>query len=161
MALSTKSCRTLGNKRAANLLRMLMKIHLKIIESDAERNDFSIELKHLSASSGAQNQGVKHRRDLIKKLLEDYASRCLAQACEDPVDAIRQRMNQLGLKQRDLASFLGGKNRASEIPARRRPLTLTMIRALNHHLNIPAELLIREIPLQPGTTVGASRQEPI
>ncbi|GMU69032.1 MAG: hypothetical protein AMXMBFR37_13640 [Steroidobacteraceae bacterium] len=53
-------------------------------------------------------------------------------------------MEQQGLRQKDLAVILGGKNRASEILARKRPLTLPMIRSLYDQLEIPAGLLIRE-----------------
>ena len=53
-------------------------------------------------------------------------------------------MEEKGLRQKDLAPALGGKNRVSEILARKRPLTLTMVRALSESLQIPADLLIRE-----------------
>jgi HTH-type transcriptional regulator / antitoxin HigA len=46
--------------------------------------------------------------------------------------------------QKDIAPLLGGKNGASEILARRRPLTLSMIRALHEVLDIPSQVLIRE-----------------
>lgn len=54
------------------------------------------------------------------------------------------RMEQQGLRQKDIADLLGGKNRASEVLARKRPLTLPMIRALYEKLNIRPALLIRE-----------------
>jgi HTH-type transcriptional regulator/antitoxin HigA len=53
-------------------------------------------------------------------------------------------MEEKGLKQKDLASIFGGKNRASEVLARKRPLTLSMIRALSESLQIPTDLLIHE-----------------
>jgi HTH-type transcriptional regulator/antitoxin HigA len=53
-------------------------------------------------------------------------------------------MDQKGLRQKDIAEMLGGKNRASEVLARKRPLTLPMIRSLYEQLDIPAGLLIRE-----------------
>jgi HTH-type transcriptional regulator/antitoxin HigA len=62
----------------------------------------------------------------------------------DPVDAILFRMEQQGLRQKDIAPLLGGKNRASEILSRKRLLTLPMIRALYEKLDIPPALLIRE-----------------
>ena len=62
----------------------------------------------------------------------------------DPIDAILFRMEERGLRQKDLARVLGGKNRASEVLARKRPLTLPMIRALHEKLDIPPALLIRE-----------------
>jgi len=43
-----------------------------------------------------------------------------------------------------LRPSVGGKNRASEILSRKRPLTLAMIRALHEKLGIPSELLIQQ-----------------
>jgi HTH-type transcriptional regulator/antitoxin HigA len=53
-------------------------------------------------------------------------------------------MEQQGLRQKDIAPLLGGKNRASEVLSRKRPLTLPMIRSLYEKLGIPPGLLIRE-----------------
>jgi HTH-type transcriptional regulator/antitoxin HigA len=53
-------------------------------------------------------------------------------------------MEEQGLRQADIAAIVGGKNRASEILSRKRPLTLSMVRALHEKLGIPSELLIRE-----------------
>jgi len=61
----------------------------------------------------------------------------------DPVEAIRFRMEQLGMDQSGLAEIIGQKSRASEILNRRRKLSLEMIRRLHHALGIPAEVLIR------------------
>jgi HTH-type transcriptional regulator/antitoxin HigA len=58
------------------------------------------------------------------------------------------------LRQKDIADYFGGKNRASEILARKRPLTLPMIRALYENLDIPPELLIRE----PGEDYSATEE---
>jgi HTH-type transcriptional regulator / antitoxin HigA len=62
----------------------------------------------------------------------------------DPIDAILFRMQEKGLRQKDIADLLGGRNRASEVLARKRPLTLPMIRALYETLDIPPALLVQE-----------------
>lgn len=59
-----------------------------------------------------------------------------------PVEAIRFRMEQGGLKPRDLIPFLGSRSRVSEVLSGTRPLSIDMIRALHAHLGIPAEVLI-------------------
>jgi HTH-type transcriptional regulator/antitoxin HigA len=82
--------------------------------------------------------------------VEDYELQRFKFKKPDPVDAIIFRMEQQGLKQKDIASLLGGKNRASEILARKRPLTLTMIRALHEKLAIPSEVLIGEVEAAAG-----------
>jgi HTH-type transcriptional regulator / antitoxin HigA len=61
----------------------------------------------------------------------------------DAVEAIKFRMEQQGLTPRDLQPMIGGLNRVYEVLARRRPLTMTMVRRLHAQLGIPAESLIR------------------
>jgi HTH-type transcriptional regulator/antitoxin HigA len=61
----------------------------------------------------------------------------------DPVDAIEFRMDQAGLTRKDLGKYLGSASKVSEIMNRRRPLTLTMMRALHEGLGIPAEVLFQ------------------
>lgn len=84
----------------------------------------------------------RDRLDVLLVLLADY------EACEvpapkvDPVDAILFRMDQLGLKPRDLEPYLGGRSRVSEVLGRKRPLSIAMIRALHEGLGVPAEALI-------------------
>jgi len=53
-------------------------------------------------------------------------------------------MEQLGMKQKDLAEIIGYKSRVSEILNRKRKLSLEMIRKLHASLNIPTEILIQE-----------------
>jgi HTH-type transcriptional regulator/antitoxin HigA len=60
----------------------------------------------------------------------------------DPIEAIKFRMEQMGLKQADLVSIIGTKSKVSEVLNRRRRLSLPMIRRLHAKLDIPAEVLI-------------------
>lgn len=60
----------------------------------------------------------------------------------DPVEAIRFRMEQMGLKKKDLAKYLGGRNRVTEILNHTRKLTVDMIRDLSKGLHIPPESLL-------------------
>lgn len=62
----------------------------------------------------------------------------------DPIEAILFCMDQRGLTRADLARYLGGRGRVSEVLNRRRPLTLPMIRRLHAGLGIPADVLVRE-----------------
>jgi HTH-type transcriptional regulator/antitoxin HigA len=60
----------------------------------------------------------------------------------DPVEAIKFRMEQQGLKNVDLAQIMGGKNRVSEVLTRKRSLSLKMIKNLHASLHIPYESLM-------------------
>ena len=61
----------------------------------------------------------------------------------DPIEAIKFRMESLGLKPKDLQPMIGGLNRVYEVLNHTRPLTLAMIRRLHEGLGIPAECLIK------------------
>lgn len=65
----------------------------------------------------------------------------------DPVEAIKFRMEQQGLKDEDLTSILGQRSRVSEILNKKRRLSLSMIRKLNKQLNIPFDSLLNEYAL--------------
>ncbi len=84
------------------------------------------------------------RLELLAMLVEMYERVRFAFARPDPIEAIAFRMEQQGLRQKDIAPLLGGKNRVSEVLSRRRPLTLPMIRSLFEKLDLAPSLLIRE-----------------
>ncbi|MCC4213933.1 MULTISPECIES: helix-turn-helix domain-containing protein [Leeuwenhoekiella] len=77
-------------------------------------------------------------------LIEQYESENFPIGMPDPIEAIKFRMEQMGLKQRDLAEIVGFESRVSEILNKKRKLTLDMIRKLNIKLHIPTEVLVQE-----------------
>lgn len=60
----------------------------------------------------------------------------------DPIEAIKERMEQLNLTQKDVATYFGGENRVSEVLRRKRALTVNMIKALSKALNISTNTLL-------------------
>jgi HTH-type transcriptional regulator/antitoxin HigA len=116
----------------------------KIIKSEDQYHRYLTEVERLVDLDPEADSDDGARLELLAKLIEDFENTRFAFSKPDPVDAIIFRMEQQGLRQKDIADFLGGKNRASEILARKRPLTLPMIRSLYENLDIPPELLIRE-----------------
>ncbi len=82
--------------------------------------------------------------ELVSLLIDHYESRHFPVDPPDPVEAIKLRMEELGVKQKDLAAVLGLKSRVSEILNRKRKLTLDMIRKIHIALDIPLELLLKE-----------------
>lgn len=82
--------------------------------------------------------------DLWSLLVENYEETHFPIAKPDPVEAIRFRLEQSDAKPSDLIPYLGTKSRVSEVMSGKRPLSLSMIRALHQGLKIPAEVLIEE-----------------
>jgi HTH-type transcriptional regulator/antitoxin HigA len=62
----------------------------------------------------------------------------------DPIEAIKFRMEQMGMKQKDLAEVVVFTSRVSEVIKRKRKLTLNMIRKLSSTLQIPTDVLVQE-----------------
>ena len=92
-------------------------------------------------SSGGEEQ---NELEVLSVLLRDYEHRTLPLAAPDPLTAIRVCAEQKGLAPRDLVPFFGTRSRVSEVLAGKRPLTLSMIRALHEGLGIPLEALVAE-----------------
>lgn len=92
--------------------------------------------------------------ELLVTLVELYEEKVYPIDLPDPVEAIKFRMEQQGLKQKDLIPFLGSRSKVSEVLSGKRPLSLAMIRKIHNGLGIPAEVLLQqpgsEIPEPPG-----------
>jgi HTH-type transcriptional regulator/antitoxin HigA len=83
--------------------------------------------------------------EILGILVDEYENKHFPIEAPNPVEAIKFRMDQLGMQQKDLAKVLGSKSRASEILSGKRSLSLRHIKLLHNKLNIPAEVLIQEL----------------
>ena len=82
--------------------------------------------------------------EILAIVIDNYENENFPIEMPDPISAINFRMEQMGLKQKDLVKMIGFKSRVSEIMNRKRKLTLDMIRRLHTDLNIPTEVLIQD-----------------
>lgn len=80
--------------------------------------------------------------ELLSLLVEKYEHENHRMEAPDPIEAIKFRMEQMNLKQADIAPLFGGKTRVSEVLNGKRYLTLKMITLLNRYLGIPLESLV-------------------
>ncbi|GAB4233982.1 MAG: DNA-binding protein [Deltaproteobacteria bacterium] len=129
-------------------------MELKPIRTNA---DYKAALEYIStlldAPVGSKEAGVL---EVLSVLVEAYEGEHHPVDPPDPIEAIKFRMEQMGITRRDLEPYLGSRARVSEVLNRKRPLSVEMIRRLNAGLGIPAEILIR--PYKAGRAVqGFSR----
>lgn len=82
--------------------------------------------------------------DLWSLLVENYEEAHFPVSMPDPIEAIRFRLDQADLQTADLLPYLQSKSKISEVMNRKRPLSLSMIRALHAGLKIPAAVLMQE-----------------
>ena len=130
----------------------------RIIKTEEQYQRYLSEVERLAVHDPDPASVDGGRLELLAKLVEDYEKSRFKFRKPSPVEAILFRMEEQGLRQKDMAEMLGGKNRASEVLSGKRSLTLTMIRALYEKLAIPLELLIREPAVEygPGDNIVAS-----
>ncbi|GAA5220858.1 helix-turn-helix domain-containing protein [Membranihabitans marinus] len=82
--------------------------------------------------------------EILSILIDRYENNNFPIGMPDPIEAIKFRMEQMGMNQKDLAEVVGYKSRVSEILNKKRKLTLSMIRKLNAKLHIPTEVLVQD-----------------
>ncbi len=82
--------------------------------------------------------------ELLAMLVDTYENEAHPIELPDPIEAIRFRMDQAGLKQKDLVPVIGSRSKVSEVMSGKRTLSLSMMRNLYRELEIPAEVLLQE-----------------
>lgn len=113
---------------------------IRILKTEKEYEKALERLDEIFDAS--ENTPKGDEAELLMLLIENYEDQHFPINLSDPIEAIKFRMEQLGLKQQDLAKIIGYKSRVSEIFSRKRKLTLKMIRNLHEQLNIPYESLM-------------------
>lgn len=114
----------------------------KIIKTEEQYLKYFNEVHSLILSSPKLGTEESDRLELLSMLIEDYEKQKYPVEAPDPIDAILFRMTEKGLKQTDLVPYFGTRSRVSEVLARKRPLTVPMIRALAVGLGISADTLV-------------------
>lgn len=86
--------------------------------------------------------------DILSILVEAYEEEHHPVDPPDPIEAIKFRMEQMGLTRKDLERYMGSRGRVAEVLSRKRRLSIDMIRRLNEGLGVPADVLIAKYPLR-------------
>ncbi len=105
--------------------------------------DYNMSIKRIEELWGAKRDTSEgDELDLLCTLVESYEMKHYPIAPPDPIDAIKFRMEQMGMTKADMVKYLGSQSRVSEILNGKRKLTLKMVKLLYKGLNIPAEILL-------------------
>ena len=80
--------------------------------------------------------------EVLSILADDFENKHYPIAAPDPIEAIKLRMEELNLKNKDLAPYFGSASKASEVLNRKRPLTFAMVKRLYQQMGIPATILL-------------------
>ena len=107
-------------------------MQIRSIRNDNDHRAALAEIEKLWGASIGTPEGDK--LDILVTLVETYEERrwpLKSRRRFDPIDVLHYAIAELGHSQAELADILGSRSRASEVLARRRPLTLEMIQKIN------------------------------
>ena len=119
----------------------------KIIKTEAEYQATLARIEKIFDAKPGTAKGDE--LELLLLLVETYEEKTCPIDAPDPIAALRFRMEQDGLKPKDLIPYIGSKSKVSEVLTGRRPLSLTMIRKLVMGLHLPAEVAISQTKSPP------------
>ena len=119
-------------------------MEVKAIRTSSDYLDALREVSALIDVDPDRDSPEGERLEVIGTLVQAYEAEHYPVDPPDPIEAIRFRMDQSGLGVKDLVPFIGPLNRVYEVLARKRPLSLHMIRRIHKGMGIPAEVLISQ-----------------
>jgi len=117
-------------------------MELKIIKNKKQYEQFLdwIDVQFDKKVKAGTPQGEKLQVALL--LIKQYEDANYPIPLPDPIDAIKFKMDELGLKNKDLVGKVGSKGYVSSLLNKRKPLTLELAKLFHQELKIPAEVLL-------------------
>ena len=117
---------------------------LKPIRNELEYDKALDRVDELMELNPKEETKESDELEILVLLIEKYEEMAWNISAPDPIEAIKYRMEELNLKQKDLVPFIGNKSKVSEVLNRKIELSLRMIKNLSKALNIPLDVLIQE-----------------
>jgi len=118
-------------------------MELRPIKTESDHQAALKEIERLWGAEEGSEEG--DRLEILTVLVEAYEEAHFPMDLPDPIDAIKFRLEQQDEDKSALIGILGSRTRVYEVLRRDRALSLAMIRQLNRHLKIPAEVLIQPV----------------
>jgi len=118
-------------------------MNLKPIHNETDYDNALDRVDVLMELNPALGTPQSDELEILALLIERYEEEAWAISEPDPIEAIKIRMEQMHLKQKDLVPYIGNKSKVSEVLNRKVGLSLTMIYNLAKELHLPLEVLVQ------------------
>lgn len=129
---------------------MRYKMKIKVLKTEI---DYENAMERIEAIFDAKpNTPEGDEFELLTLLIEKYEEEHYPIALPHPIEAIKFRMDQMGLKQKDLVDCFGDKSKVSDVLNLKRKLNLNYIRNLHQKLHIPLDALVGDYDTNNGAT---------
>lgn len=120
-------------------------MNVKIIKSEQDHEQAMARLSVLMSSDLTPDSKEENELELLSLVIRDYERQTVPAVKVDPIESILFRMDQMQLTRKDLVPYIGALSKVSEVLTRKRPLSLSMIRRIHRGLDIPADILIKDV----------------
>jgi HTH-type transcriptional regulator/antitoxin HigA len=116
----------------------------KVLKNEDEYDialERTIEIFHAD-----ENTPEGEELDLLLLLVRDEEDRHyhIPDPDPNPLEAIKLKLEEKGLKQKDLEHIIGSKGYVSQVLSGKKELTLKMVKGLHRYLGISADILLAE-----------------
>ena len=119
------------------------KMQLKILKTEKDYDKALNRIDELMELNPKLGTPESDELEILALLIEKYEELNWNIETPDPIEAIKYRMEEMNLKQKDLIPYIGNKSKVSELLNRKISLSLTMVRNLSQALHIPVETLVK------------------
>jgi len=117
-------------------------MELKIIKTNKQYEEYLDWVDMLFEKKVKANTPQGDKLQIALLLIKQYEDANYPIPLPDPIDAIKVKMDELGLKNKDLVGKVGSKGYVSSLLNKKKPLTLKLAKLFHQELNIPAEILL-------------------
>jgi HTH-type transcriptional regulator/antitoxin HigA len=116
---------------------------LKPIKNESQYEDVLARIYVLMHKEVKEGSKQADELEILSLIVKEYEIKHCPVPKSNPIEAIKFRIEQMGLSESQLSNILGHRSRKSEILSGKRKLSLPMIRKLHEQLSIPADVLIQ------------------
>ncbi len=117
-------------------------MELTVIKTDAQYEEYLDWVETMFDQRVAPDSKEGKQVEVALLLIKQYEDMHHPIPFPDPIEAIKIKMEEMGLKNKDLVGKVGSKGYVSSILNKRKPLTLELAKLFHKELNIPAEVLL-------------------
>ena len=117
-------------------------MELKIIKTKKQYEDYLLWIDEMFDKKVKPNTEEGEKLQIVLLLIKQYEDVKYPIPFPDPIDAIKMKMEENGLKNKDFVGKVGSQGYVSALLNKRKPLTLELAKLFHHELNIPAEILL-------------------
>ena len=121
------------------------KMQLKILKTEKDYDKALNRIDELMELNPKLGTKESDELEILALLVEKYEELNWNIETPDPIEAIKYRMEEMNLKQKDLIPYVGNKSKVSELLNRKISLSLSMVKNLSEALHIPLEILVKPV----------------